>query len=493
MPRQILIELPHGRVPVGDATRALALQRWADGILCPRCELTGCAQAEPVDLSGRRRAYRCSRCGTRVSPAHGTLFAGARQSLSRWFAAMSLVAHAPHCSPRTLKVALGVTSRTAARWHDTLRRALVTRGTGTLVGVVDLAVDTVQVWSREGQRRHVSVLIAVERSVVFGARDLVWSRSGECRFAVLENDSIPRRVAGTQGLAQEGSTVRLDDDDGGDDDLTTSARAWAAALRGAGYFPILVPGVRRRKLHRPVGDYAWGEILPRGDRAGTGARAGTDNEDGDHEHRNGDKPHATPRIGTGPQRVRHPGRRRGRPRSPRVGALLIPPGVQAHDLFFRFTRWHAGVHKTRLHFDHLGECLAAFADRVNVAERAQRPSVAFLVSTPSLGASPGARVPPVRRRHPEWISFRLTARQRRYLQRVHEYGGSESTDTATRRRAAAVLWAAERVPIRAIAACFLCEPKTVREWVRRFREAGTVEARPRPGRPRHRQADRLPG
>jgi transposase-like protein len=65
--------------------QAIAVWRWPDGFVCPRCG--------GVDhcIVGPRRLYQCNACRRQTSVTAGTLFNSTKAPLTTWFRAMYLI------------------------------------------------------------------------------------------------------------------------------------------------------------------------------------------------------------------------------------------------------------------------------------------------------------------------------------------------------------------------------------------------------------------
>lgn len=98
------------------------VQRWKDGLRCPRCNGTECSVHMRSGAAGRRKLL-CYGCGRTFNDLTGTPLARSHLPLSTWAAAAKLMAQRrPTCAEisRKLKVKLA----TAWRIRRVLNRAL---------------------------------------------------------------------------------------------------------------------------------------------------------------------------------------------------------------------------------------------------------------------------------------------------------------------------------------------------------------------------------
>lgn len=91
--------------------------RWPDGVRCPVCGHDKCWPIESRNKSGKpRRLFQCAHCRIQFSATAGTLFHDSHLPLTKWFAAISLLAHAENdISANRLGQHIGMTYKTA--WY----------------------------------------------------------------------------------------------------------------------------------------------------------------------------------------------------------------------------------------------------------------------------------------------------------------------------------------------------------------------------------------
>jgi transposase-like protein len=111
----------------------LAGLRWPDGFVCPRCGATAAWRLS-------RGLWRCASCRKETSVTAGTIFAGTRQPLETWFAALWYVTNQKlGVSALGLQRVLGLGSyETAWAMLHKLRRAMVRPGREKLAGEVEV-------------------------------------------------------------------------------------------------------------------------------------------------------------------------------------------------------------------------------------------------------------------------------------------------------------------------------------------------------------------
>lgn len=86
----------------------LVQMRWADGIVCPRC------QSNIHSYISTRRRWHCITCGKQYSVRTGTIMEASPLSLSKWLAAIWLISNARNgISSCEIARAIGVTQKTA--------------------------------------------------------------------------------------------------------------------------------------------------------------------------------------------------------------------------------------------------------------------------------------------------------------------------------------------------------------------------------------------
>jgi transposase-like protein len=126
------LDLGAGSVPVVDLAE-LRRQRFADGLVCPRC------RGRRVHRWGRfgdRHRYRCLACGRTFSDLTGTPLAYLKR-LDRWGGFCLCMRHSR--SVRRTAAALEIATRTAFRWRHRLLDAVRAADAGQLEGDLILA------------------------------------------------------------------------------------------------------------------------------------------------------------------------------------------------------------------------------------------------------------------------------------------------------------------------------------------------------------------
>ena len=89
---------------------ALQVARWPHGFVCPECG----GAASTSFVRGGLRYWQCAACRHQCSLLSGTIFAGTKLPLTRWFLALQLLTQSKNnVSALELKRQLGVCYRTA--------------------------------------------------------------------------------------------------------------------------------------------------------------------------------------------------------------------------------------------------------------------------------------------------------------------------------------------------------------------------------------------
>lgn len=91
--------------------------RWPDGVRCVGCDHDKCWLIESKNKSGKlRRLFQCAKCKLQFSATQGTLFHDSHLPLTKWFAAIALMADAKKgMSACQLQRHIGMTYKTA--WY----------------------------------------------------------------------------------------------------------------------------------------------------------------------------------------------------------------------------------------------------------------------------------------------------------------------------------------------------------------------------------------
>jgi transposase-like protein len=103
-----LPEFFHAYGSAEQCERALFRSRWPDGFICPNCSSTRYCELK------RRRLHQCHACHQQTSLTSGTIFAGTKLPLNKWFLAIHLLTQSKNgLSSLALKRDLGVSYNTA--------------------------------------------------------------------------------------------------------------------------------------------------------------------------------------------------------------------------------------------------------------------------------------------------------------------------------------------------------------------------------------------
>ena len=69
--------------------------RWPSGVRCVGCDHDKCWPVESTGKTGKpRRLFQCAKCKLQFSATQGTLFHDSHLPLTKWFAAIALMADA---------------------------------------------------------------------------------------------------------------------------------------------------------------------------------------------------------------------------------------------------------------------------------------------------------------------------------------------------------------------------------------------------------------
>ena len=189
----------------GACQEYLAMCRWPDGFVCPRC---GHRRAYTV---AKRRHWQCVSCRHQVSLTSGTILHRTKTALTAWFwAAYLMTTDKRGISALLLQRQLGLKRyETAWMMLHKLRRAMVNTARDPLHGEVEIDVTWVggpQAGLRGSRqlkgRRAALVLVAVEKR---GA-----NRSGRVRMAVIPDFTAKTLKSFIKQNITLGSTIYTD-------------------------------------------------------------------------------------------------------------------------------------------------------------------------------------------------------------------------------------------------------------------------------------------
>lgn len=134
---------------------------------CPLCESHNVAKKREKGRVGR---WNCHSCGSSFSVLSGTIFAGTRTPLIKWFLAIALVVNARKgISSYQLSRHLGISQDNAWRMLHKIRQEMMEELTGlTLKGIVEADETYASIYTGEEQNRgrgsnKLKILGAVER------------------------------------------------------------------------------------------------------------------------------------------------------------------------------------------------------------------------------------------------------------------------------------------------------------------------------------------
>ncbi|MFT4259873.1 IS1595 family transposase [Microbacterium sp.] len=178
----------------------LALLRWPDGFVCPKCGVS----AQAWRIAGG--LWMCRACGRQTSVTAGTIFDRTRSPLRMWFhAAWYITSQKTGVSAQGLQRMLGLRSyETAWAWMHKFRRAMIVPGRELLHGTVELDETYVGGVSRGHSGRSstkVGVMVAAE---MLGVKKL-----GRIRLEPSPHESL-QLISFAQRVIEPGALIRTD-------------------------------------------------------------------------------------------------------------------------------------------------------------------------------------------------------------------------------------------------------------------------------------------
>lgn len=143
--------------------------RWPKGVRCVDCDHDKCWLVESTNKTGKpRRLFQCAKCKLQFSATQGTLFHDSHLPLSKWFAAIALMADAKKgISAAQLGRHIGMTYKTA--WYVCHRiREAMQEDEGTKIGGESVTVEIDETFIG-GKVRRKGVMAAREhKTMVLG-------------------------------------------------------------------------------------------------------------------------------------------------------------------------------------------------------------------------------------------------------------------------------------------------------------------------------------
>jgi transposase-like protein len=128
--------------------------RWPSGVRCAGCDHDKCWPVESTGKTGKpRRLFQCAKCKLQFSATQGTLFHDSHLPLTKWFAAIALMADAKKgISACQLQRHIGMTYKTA--WYVCHRiREAMTESEPTKLGGNGVTVEIDETYIG-GTQRH---------------------------------------------------------------------------------------------------------------------------------------------------------------------------------------------------------------------------------------------------------------------------------------------------------------------------------------------------
>lgn len=143
--------------------------RWPGGVRCLACDHDKCWLVEGTNKTGKpRRLFTCAACKYQFSATTGTLFHDSHLPLSKWFAAIALMADAKKgISAAQLGRHIGMTYKTA--WYVCHRiREAMSEESGTKIGGESTTVEIDETYIG-GRKRRIGMKAAYDnKTMVIG-------------------------------------------------------------------------------------------------------------------------------------------------------------------------------------------------------------------------------------------------------------------------------------------------------------------------------------
>jgi transposase-like protein len=141
--------------------------RWPSGVRCVACGHDKCWPVESTGKTGKpRRLFQCAKCKLQFSATQGTLFHDSHLPLSKWFAAIALMADAKKgISACQLQRHIGMTYKTAwyvcHRIREAMREESETKlgGSGVTVEVDETYIGGTQRFGGKGSYKEGKTLV----------------------------------------------------------------------------------------------------------------------------------------------------------------------------------------------------------------------------------------------------------------------------------------------------------------------------------------------
>jgi transposase-like protein len=159
--------------------------RWPQGVRCVACDHDKCWLIEAKGTTGKpRKLFQCAECGYQFSATANTLFHDSHLPLTKWFAAIALMAEAKKgISANQVKRHVGLTYKTA--WYVCHRiREAMQEESGTVLGGEATVVEIDETYIGGRTRCFSPNTTGMEnKTMVLGIAE----RSGRLHMQVLKN------------------------------------------------------------------------------------------------------------------------------------------------------------------------------------------------------------------------------------------------------------------------------------------------------------------
>lgn len=158
--------------------------RWPSGVRCVSCDHDKCWPVQSKGKTGKpRKVFQCAKCKLQFSATQGTLFHDSHLPLSKWFAAIALMADAKKgISAMQLMRNVGMTYKTAWYVRHRIREAM-SEEPGTKLGGDGVTVEIDETYVG-GAKRHIGAKAAKEsKTLVLGMAE----RGGRIHLQIVPN------------------------------------------------------------------------------------------------------------------------------------------------------------------------------------------------------------------------------------------------------------------------------------------------------------------
>ncbi|MGO9864509.1 MAG: IS1595 family transposase [Terriglobales bacterium] len=177
-----------------DALEYLAQLRWPDGVRCVTCGTDKVKlYTSPTKKQPNRKVYQCQEptCKQQFTTTAGTIFHDTHLPLTKWFAALALIADAKKgISAKQLQRHLGTSYKAAWYLAHRIRKAMEETDKTPLTGIVEM--DETYIGGKTIRRKNRGKSRYESKDAVFGLVE----RGGRLRFRYLGKGSATSKKIG---------------------------------------------------------------------------------------------------------------------------------------------------------------------------------------------------------------------------------------------------------------------------------------------------------